>query len=388
MHHQVHETSASLPRDEVVPERIDVLEERVHAVGDQLGPVPGRLDRSADEPEVLGASVGPDEEPVALVVDRVLVPTLAGRDHPPACAGILGVQDAHLRGEGLTGDDHQEALRARPGDVARELLVLLLEHEGVQVLRRVDHVAPHLVRAQGLRVALDVVDRPAVGLPGDAPGRPLDGPLGVTPDRVPDLHVVEPAADAVDGVRDGAVVRGGDTRSHGEEAAALRHRVEVEEDLLSAPRRWLPAVDRILQALLRARVVRVGAVLHRHRHVGLLDAGDELLEELLLERLGRCHARLGEGVLGREVRQDLRILALVEPEVVVDAHVAMGLETVGALLADGRRSGSRGSGGGVVHRGRAARGDDAAEENGRGGGAAAKGRREASHGVLRIRPAR
>ena len=85
----------------MAPEGVDVFEERVHAVGDHLGPVSGRLDGSADEPEVLRAPIGPDEEPVFQMGDRVLVPTLPRRDHAPARARILGVQDADLRGQGL-----------------------------------------------------------------------------------------------------------------------------------------------------------------------------------------------------------------------------------------------------------------------------------------------
>ena len=84
-----------------------------------------------------------------------------------------------------------------------------------------------------------------------------------------------------------------------------------------------PAHDLVLLALFRARVIEVVADAHRDAEVGLLDAAEHLLVERLLQRLRRLHDRFGVGVLGLQVLDDLGVLLLSQPEVVVGQRVAV-----------------------------------------------------------------
>ena len=132
------------------------------------------------------------------------------------------------------------------------------------------------------------------------------------------------------------------------------------------PRRWLPAVDRTGDPPPCACSTRRGRPSCTVTSVSWMRE-TSLPKSSWSASVGAMRASVK--AFSASVRQDLRILALVEPEAVVD--VAMGLEAVGALLADGRRCGSRGpaeESSTEVE----ARGGDAAEENGRGDEAAAK----------------
>ena len=119
--------------------------------------------------------------------------------------------------------------------------------------------------------------------------------------------------------------------------------VQVEHHLLrrlQAAR--LAAVDRVLLALLGARVVEEAAPPVGHRLVVFLDARQHLVVEAFLEALGRLHHRVGVDVLRRQVGGDLRVLAVPHPEVVVDADVAVDDVGLGHALGHrGRREGRR-----------------------------------------------
>ena len=62
----------------------------------------------------------------------------------------------------------------------------------------------------------------------------------------------------------------------------------------------------MLAALLVPRVVCIGPVNHRHRRVDLGDARLHLLEQLLLQLLGRSEYLLGVGVLLNQMLADVR----------------------------------------------------------------------------------
>ena len=111
----------------------------------------------------------------------------------------------------------------------------------------------------------------------------------------------------------------------------------------------LAAVDRVLLALLGARVIEVAAVAVGDRQVGLLDVAEHLLVESLLKGLGRLHHRVGVGVLGLEVGRHLGVGLVPQPEVVVRPGLAveglhllylLGRGRLGALVGDGRAQGN------------------------------------------------
>ena len=70
------------------------------------------------------------------------------------------------------------------------------------------------------------------------------------------------------------------------------------------------AVLAVLQALTRAGEVLPVALAHRRRRIGLLHAGDDLVEEAGLEVLGVGQGGAGVRVLGLEVCDHLRVVAL------------------------------------------------------------------------------
>jgi len=76
-------------------------------------------------------------------------------------------------------------------------------------------------------------------------------------------------------------------------------------------------VDLVLQPFDGAGVVVVITLTHRDGYVGLLDPPDHFFVQPALQILGRLHHRVGVGVLGLEVGDHLRVLALVVPHPVV-----------------------------------------------------------------------
>ena len=144
-------------------------------------------------------------------------------------------------------------------------------------------------------------------------------------------HVLAPA-DRVLGVDKHPVVRSDRGRADVEEAVALGHLVGVEHELLGRiERAGLARVDRVFLAGLEARVVPVAAQAIRDGRVVLLDAADDLLVHLVLERLRvGGHCRL-VGVLGLEVADDVLVGARVvaEPVVLVGPVAVRRLDDVG-----------------------------------------------------------
>ncbi len=129
------------------------------------------------------------------------------------------------------------------------------------------------------------------------------------------------------------------------ELAPARELVHVEQHLLGGLHRALaPAIDRVLAALQLARVVPVAAAAVGHALVGLLDAREHLAVELLAERLERGHRRPRVAVLGLEVGDDLGVLLLAQPVVVVDAPVAEPGHRARLAPGDGGLEGLRGLG--------------------------------------------
>jgi len=96
----------------------------------------------------------------------------------------------------------------------------------------------------------------------------------------------------------------------------------------------------------------VAALAVRNGAVVLLDAADDLLVQLVLQRLQRRHHRIDVGVLGVEVRQHLGILAVVvaQPVVLVVAlRAKWRLHDVWLLRRIGRGGGGGEGRGGRAH---------------------------------------
>ncbi len=108
--------------------------------------------------------------------------------------------------------------------------------------------------------------------------------------------------------------------------------VEVQHDLLvGIQRAVLAGQDAILQPLLCARVIEVVALAHRDREIGLLDAREHLVVQLLLQRLGVLQERLAMDVLGLEMSGDRRCALLAQPVVIIDPRVAVNGDLVRVL---------------------------------------------------------
>src|ERR1700704_5887952 len=82
-------------------------------------------------------------------------------------------------------------------------------------------------------------------------------------------------------------------------------------------------MQRILLALFSAREIEIAAQSVGNGKIGLQDAAEHLLVQLFLERLGVRQNYIGVGVFGVEVGDDLRIIFVAEPGVIVDEAVAV-----------------------------------------------------------------
>jgi hypothetical protein len=110
----------------------------------------------------------------------------------------------------------------------------------------------------------------------------------------------------------------------------------VEGDLLLAVLPALAAEDRVLLALLVARVVEVAALRVRRLGIVLLQASERFLVERLRQPRQRLERRGRVRVLGPQVLDDLRVLPLAEPEVIIDARLAVLDDRLRLLRRDGR----------------------------------------------------
>jgi hypothetical protein len=270
------------------------------------------------------------------VVHVVLVVLLAGADQAQGRRRLVGRDPAPLA-RGVGGDaDEEDRLAARAAGEDPEHLVLLLIEENVGRGVASERVAVEPVRALG-RVRDRVEERLVVGRPGrrararDLFREELAGRKVLDAQRVvAKPRVVGRVGEQVPVVAD---VAHGD----GHELFALREGVHVEVDLFRRlDAALLSAIDRVLLALLGARVVEPAAVPVGDRKVGFLDAPEHLVVEHFLEPFRRLHERLGIGVLGVEKSADLRVVLFAHPEVVVLQRLVVQRLHVGHLLRNRR----------------------------------------------------
>ena len=95
-------------------------------------------------------------------------------------------------------------------------------------------------------------------------------------------------------------------------------------------------MDPVGLPLLGPPVVPPGPPADGHRHVGLLDPGLHLFEELVAQRVQRTQCLGGVGVLCLEIGDDLGVNGNPQPEPRVLSIVAVGRQDVGALGGNGR----------------------------------------------------
>ena len=198
-------------------------------------------------------------------------------------------------------------------------------------------MAPELVAPLRHRVFRRVENRLVVVRPDDRSGA-LDG-LGQCFARPQVLHVqgVLAIAGRVRRIRQQVPVVAHRIPAEPEKRVPFGERVEIEQNLLRPLHAPLPAaLVGILLPLLRARVIPVVAETIRHAQVGLLDAAEHLRVQRVLEFLRRRHHGVGVGILGFQVRDDLRVGFLAQPEVVVFQSQAVDLRFVRHFLRDGR----------------------------------------------------
>ena len=116
--------------------------------------------------------------------------------------------------------------------------------------------------------------------------------------------------------------------------------VDVEKNLLRRiDGSLLAAENRVLFAFLRPAVEEIAALGIRRRVVGLLDPTKHLGVKRFLKLFVGRHHRVGVRVLGLEMIDDLRILLLAQPEIVIRQLVAVQPDNFRLLLRGGRSRG-------------------------------------------------
>ena len=309
---------------EMAGEGVDAVEFHVGAVGDHLATT-----RPLEQREVLGAvGVGRHEEAVAVVVDGVLHALASRQQHLRCRRRLGGVDHVALAGDLALQRDHDVSTTPRPVDPHEEVLVVFLQDQLVVSDAGADDVPPHLVGPHGV-VGPGVEEGLVVAPPRGAVigvGDDVDE-VGARGQR-PHLHLVLLRTVRIGGVQEEGVVGAHVEGADGEVLVAGGEHVLVEKHLLGfGVRSASPAaVDRVLEALHRPRVVPVVAAPHRDRQVGLLDSSHDFVEQRFPQGLGRCHDGAGVGVLGLEIGDDVGIVAVPQPVPVVDAPVSVFLQ--------------------------------------------------------------
>ena len=283
------------------------------------------------------------------MVESVLDALPARLDDLELAVGIVRRQDPHLAGD-LAVDIHDDpVLAAREPDPGVEPLVRLLAHEHVRLGRRPEPVPPHPVRAHR-RVDGRVEDRRPVARPGGAVvrarhlvGQHLAGPEVLEPKRVLLAPVV------VRRVREQALVGTGRERPEREVRRVPGQLVLVEQDHLVLGRRRRRRRVRLDHRLRPRRGSGPGtgcprrsarSTTSRARRVGT-DRSVSSVRLLISSKIVCCrslrrrHHRERVRVLGLEVGQDVRVVAVAQPRVLVDDVLAVDRTRGGNGLGDG-----------------------------------------------------
>ena len=130
------------------------------------------------------------------------------------------------------------------------------------------------------------------------------------------------------------MVGAGDESAQTEVLVAFGEQVAIEQDFLGAGA-FFAAVDGVLFSFFGARVVEVFVALHGNAQVSLLDAAEHFRVERGLQGFGVVQLLFGVSVLGFKVGDGVGIFAIAQPEIVVDAGVAVDGHRVRNDFRDG-----------------------------------------------------
>ena len=279
-----------------------------------------------------------------MMLDRVLEPCLT-RGHDRGRRGRIVRGDEPDLGLRLRrGVDQHEPAAARAVDGDVEPLVVFLEDEDVGGSFGAQLVPPHLPRPHRV-VEPDVEARARVVGPGEAVRHVVDDIGEVAASRqVAKVQRVALAARGVDRVRDHRVVGGDGETSEREVGVALCLDVLVEQYLLLPAAPGPPRVDRVLEAFDSTGDVFPVVARDGRGDVGLLDPGLDLAEDPLTKFVRRGEHARGVRILCFQMGANRGVVALSEPEPVVDARIAVFGQCHGPAFRRGR---SRGHGGAV-----------------------------------------
>ena len=246
-----------------------------------------------------------------MVLHQVLDSRAAPGNQAGSIRGRVGGDEPHLGRHFRVRRDEQVGAGARALDVDEVAVVVLLIDEHVLLRRGAQLVSPHLPRPHRL-VGTRVQHGPVVVRPREPVVRVGHdvGKVGAAGD-VAEPELVALRAGEVGRVRKETLVGTDCEGAQREEPGVACERVLVEQhDLGLAVRRPRrpAAVDRVLQTLDRTAEVVPATPAYRRRHVGLLDATRDLLEDVFLQLLRVSQGLLRVLVLGFEIHDDLGIV--------------------------------------------------------------------------------
>jgi hypothetical protein len=266
---------------------------------------------------------------------------LARIDQPPLSFRVTCRQEL-LFTCGVAGALENEVLAVASASRSNvEAFIGLFVYKHVFRMQSSEPMAVELKLALLLLVLDGIEEGPIVGSPDDG-ANALDS-LGqkLACAQILDLEGVLAKPLVVDRICEQVAIVRNSAPTDGHKRLPLSQLVYIEDDLFGSARvgsvfrrkggAWLAAKDWILRTLLGPGVVPVLALAKGHRDVGLLDMADHLSVESLLEFGCGLKDSSGIGVFRLEVGDDLGVVALAKPGVVVDQRVAVncGFGTTG-----------------------------------------------------------
>ena len=145
--------------------------------------------------------------------------------------------------------------------------------------------------------------------------------------RIQKIQVVESSPPRVDAVCSNSVVGADLEPTHGKIVGVTGQLVDVQHYfLIRIQRALLAGVDRIFTALDIAVVIEVIAAPVWRRLLILLDARLDFIEQDFLHALHRCHHLFGVGVLRVQICNNIRVVPLFQPVIIIDANIAVKFE--------------------------------------------------------------
>src|SRR5206468_9512699 len=230
--------------------------------------------------------------------------------------------EVRLAADLARGVDEDEPLTLRWLNANLESLVVLLEDEHVLLARGAKPMPPDLVRTYR-RVGPDVEEGRVVGGPGRAVVNALDDvPQVLAGVEVPEAELVQLRSVDVGRIGEEIFVRAPLDVAELEVVVAFRELVGVENDLLGGVHRpTAPAVDLVVEAFHRPGVGQPTLEQGRRGGVRLLDPPDDLAVQTFLQVAEACRDGGGIGIFGLELGDNIRVVLVTTPVVLVDSSV-------------------------------------------------------------------